>query len=155
MPVALSYEYDPCIIDKANELFAASQGKNYVKREFEDLDSIQKGFVGYKGRVQVNFGEPISDHFQNADDLATEIDRQIHCLYQLFPTNILAWQMQEKRDTAIVELLRQNWPDEDWVEAEQKFTAHLDSIPDQQRELVINIYARPVHNQLAYHQLKK
>ena len=151
MPVALSYEYDPCIVEKANELFAASQGKSYVKTEFEDLDSIQKGFVGYKGRVQVNFGEPITDAFQNAEELAVEIDRQIHCLYQLFPTNILAWQMQEERDTATVELLKQYWPNENWAEAQNKFNTHLELMPEEQRELVTNIYAAPVIKQLAYH----
>ena len=155
MPVALSYEYDPCIVEKANELYAASQGQTYVKTEFEDLDSIQKGFVGYKGRVQVNFGEPISQLSENADELALEIDRQIHCLYQLFPTNILAWQMQEERETATVELLKQYWPDENWAEAQDKFNAHLELMPEAQRELVINIYAAPVIKQLAYQPPKK
>lgn len=155
MPVALSYEYDPCIVEKANELYAASQGQTYVKTEFEDLDSIQKGFVGYKGRVQVNFGEPISQVSENADDLALEIDRQIHCLYQLFPTNILAWQMQEERETATIELLKQYWPDENWAEAQDKFNAHLELMPEAQRELVINIYAAPVIKQLAYQPPKK
>ena len=155
MPVALSYEYDPCIVEKANELYAASQGQTYVKTEFEDLDSIQKGFVGYKGRVQVNFGEPISQVSENADDLALEIDRQIHCLYQLFPTNILAWQMQGERETATIELLKQYWPDENWAEAQDKFNAHLELMPEAQRELVINIYAAPVIKQLAYQPPKK
>jgi hypothetical protein len=152
MPVSLSYEYDPCIADKSRELFAASQGQDYIKEEFEDLDSIQKGFVGYKGRVQVNFGDPIGDDFANADDLAAEINRQICCLYQLFPTNIIAWQMQAARDSNTVELLRQQWLDENWPEAEMKFKAHLDSVPSAQRELVLEAYARPVQNQLAYQQ---
>ncbi|MCS5588149.1 MAG: 1-acyl-sn-glycerol-3-phosphate acyltransferase [Porticoccaceae bacterium] len=152
MPVSLSYEYDPCIADKSRELFAASQGQDYIKEEFEDLDSIQKGFVGYKGRVQVNFGDPIGDDFANADDLAAEINRQICCLYQLFPTNIIAWQMQAERDSNTVELLRQQWLDENWPEAEIKFKAHLDSVPSAQRELVLEAYARPVQNQLAYQQ---
>jgi hypothetical protein len=152
MPVALSYEYDPCIVEKASELYAESQGQTYVKGEFEDLDSIQKGFVEYKGRVQVNFGQPITDELQNADELAAEIDRQICSLYQLFPTNIIAWEMQKKRDRAIVELLRQQWPDENWDEAEQKFYAHLDCVSDQHKPVVISIYARPVDNQLSYHE---
>jgi len=152
MPVSLSYEYDPCIADKARELFAASQGQDYIKEEFEDLDSIQKGFVGYKGRIQVNFGDPIGDDFANADELAAEINRQICCLYQLFPTNIIAWQMQAERDSNTVELLRQQWPDENWPVAEIKFKAHLDSVPSAQRELVLEAYARPVQNQLAYRQ---
>ena len=53
MPVALSYEYDPCIVEKANELYAASQGQTYVKTEFEDLDSIQKGLWATKGAFRL------------------------------------------------------------------------------------------------------
>jgi hypothetical protein len=152
MPVSLSYEYDPCIADKANELFAASQGQDYIKREFEDLDSIQKGFVGYKGRIQVNFGDPIDVDYANADDLAAEINRQICCLYRLFPTNIIAWQMQAERDANTLELLKQQWPDENWSEAQARFKDHLDSIPNNQRALAIKIYATPVDKQLVYQQ---
>jgi len=154
MPVSLSYEYDPCIVEKTRELFAAARGEDYIKSEFEDLDSIQKGFVDYKGRVQVNFGDPICAQCDNAEDLAAEINCQIRCLYQLFPTNIIAWQLQAERDGATVELLRQQWPDENWAEAETKFKAHLDAVPSAQRELAIQVYARPVVNQLAYQQDK-
>jgi hypothetical protein len=152
MPVSLSYEYDPCIIEKSRELYAAGQGESYIKSEFEDLDSIQKGFLGYKGRVQVNFGDPIGGNFDTAEDLAVEVDRQIHSLYQIFPTNIIAWQTQAERDESVVEQLKQQWPDEDWSIAEAKFQAHLQMVPAEQRLLVIDAYAKPVENQLDYHQ---
>jgi hypothetical protein len=150
MPVSLSYEYDPCIIEKTRELYAASRGEDYIKAEFEDLDSIQKGFVGYKGRVQVNFGDPIGEDFDTAEDLAAEVNRQIYGLYQLFPTNIIAWQMQAERDSDTVALLKQQWPDENWSEAQAKFKAHLNSVPSAQREFAIQAYAKPVQNQLDY-----
>ena len=148
MPVSLSYEYDPCIVEKTRELYAASRGEEYIKAKFEDLDSIQKGFVGYKGRVQVNFGDPIGEDFETAEDLSTEINRQIYGLYQLFPTNIIAWQMQAERDMDTVALLKRQWPDENWSEAQEKFKAHLDSIPSDQRDFAIQSYASPVQNQL-------
>ena len=150
MPVSLSYEYDPCIVEKTRELYAASRGEDYIKAEFEDLDSIQKGFLGYKGRVQVNFGDPISEDFDTAEDLAVEINRQIYGLYQLFPTNIIAWQMQTERDGDTVKLLKQQWPDENWSEAQAKFNAHLNSVPSAQRAFAIQAYAIPVQNQLDY-----
>ena len=152
MPVSLSYEYDPCIIEKSRELYAAGQGESYIKSEFEDLDSIQKGFLGYKGRVQVNFGDPIGGNFDTAEDLAVEVDRQIHSLYQIFPTNIIAWQTQAERDDSVVEQLKQQWPDEDWLAAEAKFQTHLQTVPAEQRLLVIDAYAKPVENQLDYQQ---
>lgn len=152
IPVALSYEYDPCIVEKAGELLAAAQGRDYIKSEYEDLDSIQKGFVGYKGRIQVNFGEPIDANFSDADDLAAQIDRQINGLYQLFPSHIIAWQMQGQRDGFEIEQLQQNWPEENWAEAEIQFNQYIDALPRELREIIIGIYSAPVVNHLKYNQ---
>ncbi|MGB2115683.1 MAG: 1-acyl-sn-glycerol-3-phosphate acyltransferase [Porticoccaceae bacterium] len=152
MPVSISYEYDPCIVEKTRELFAAKQGENYVKTEFEDLDSIQKGFLGYKGRVQVNFGGVMDAVFDTAEDLAVEVDRQIHSLYQIFPSNIVAWKMQQGDDADGLDQLKQQWPEEDWSQSEAKFKDHLNLVPIEQQSLVIDAYAAPVKNQLDYQQ---
>ena len=152
MPVSLSYEYDPCIVEKTKELYAAKRGEDYIKSEFEDLDSIQKGFLGYKGRVQVNFGDVVGNDFESAEDLAVEVNRQIYSLYQLFPTNIIAWQIQQGTNTEELDQLKQQWPEEDWSQAEAKFQQHLNSVPEEQQSLVIDAYAAPVKNQLDYQQ---
>jgi hypothetical protein len=149
IPVSISYEYDPCDADKARELYSAQQGTAYVKKEFEDLDTIQKGILGYKGRIHVNFGQPVGEGFENADALAAEVDRQIFSHYQLFPTNIIAWQMQGNSEG--IEALQQQWPDEDWLKAQTSFQSHIDQIPADHRQIVIDAYAAPVDNQIAYH----
>ena len=148
IPVSISYEYDPCDADKALELYSAQQGTAYVKKEFEDLDTIQKGILGYKGRIHVNFGQPVGEGFENADTLAAEVDRQILSHYQLFPTNIIAWQMQGNSEG--IEALQQQWPDEDWLKAQTSFQSHIDQIPADHRQIVIDAYAAPVDNQVAY-----
>ena len=149
IPVSISYEYDPCDADKAREIYSAQQGTAYVKKEFEDLDTIQKGILGYKGRIHVNFGQPVGEDFENADALAAEVDRQIFSHYQLFPTNIIAWQMQGNSEG--IEALQQQWPDEDWLKAQTSFQSHIDQIPADHRQIVIDAYAAPVDNQIAYH----
>ena len=149
IPVSISYEYDPCDADKAREIYSAQQGTAYVKKEFEDLDTIQKGILGYKGRIHVNFGQPVGEGFENADALAAEVDRQIFSHYQLFPTNIIAWQMQGNSEG--IEALQQQWPDEDWLKAQTSFQSHIDQIPADHRQIVIDAYAAPVDNQIAYH----
>ena len=151
IPVSIAYEYDPCAGDKARELYAAQQGLTYVKDEFEDLETILKGLVEYKGRIQVNFGEPIATDFDSADQLAAEIDRQIQANYQLFPSNILAWQMQGNKDSATLETLKRQWPDEDWSEAQLRLESQLATIPSIHRQIAIDAYAAPVKNQLAQH----
>lgn len=149
IPVSISYEYDPCAGDKARELHASEQGLTYIKDEFEDLDTILKGLVEYKGRIQVNFGTPITQNYATADQLAAEIDRQIQNNYQLFPSNIMAWQMQGDRDSATFARLKQQWPDEDWLESQIRFQSHLAAIPSIHRQIAIDAYAAPVNSQLA------
>ncbi len=46
VPVSISYEYDPCGFDKAQELHEKSTTGNYEKAEFEDIDSIKKRYCG-------------------------------------------------------------------------------------------------------------
>ncbi len=149
MPVSISYEYDPCAGDKARELYAAENGETYIKQEFEDLDTIVKGLLGYKGRVHVNFGNRVADGFDNADQLALEVDRQILSNYQLFPSNIIAWQMQGERDSQTLAELQAQWPDENWLDAEVRFQSHIATIASEHRQIAIDAYAAPVDNQLA------
>ena len=149
IPVAISYEYDPCAGDKARELHAAEQGLTYIKNEFEDLDTIVKGLVEYKGRMHVHFGEPVITEFDNADQLAAEIDRQILSHYRLFPSHIIAWQMQGNKDKTVLATLKQQWPNENWLEAETRFQSQVATIPSIHRQIAIDAYAAPVDNQLA------
>jgi thioesterase domain-containing protein len=95
----------------------------------------------------VCFGKPVGDRFETADDLAAEIDRQIYSHYRLFPTNIIAWQMQGNTDG--LEALKRRWPDEDWSQAHSSFQSHIGKIPANHRQIVIEAYAAPVDNQLA------
>ena len=151
IPVAISYEYDPCDADKACELYAQQEGISYTKDRFEDLDSIQKGFVDYKGRIQITFGEPVSDKYENADLLAAEIDRQIHLYYQLFPTNIIAWKMHcSTVDKKTLDKLKSQWPDEDWTLAEDRFNSRINAMPLHYQAIAIAAYAAPVNSQLQY-----
>ena len=151
IPVAILYEYDPCDADKACELYAQQEGISYTKDPFEDLDSIQKGFVDYKGRIQITFGEPVSDKYENADLLAAEIDRQIHLYYQLFPTNIIAWKMHcSTVDKKTLDKLKSQWPDEDWTLAEDRFNSRINAMPLHYQAIAIAAYAAPVNSQLQY-----
>jgi hypothetical protein len=148
IPVSISYEYDPCDADKAMQLHAAQQGIEYIKTEFEDLDTIQKGLLGYKGRVHVSFGDPVGDKFECATTLAEEVDRQILRGYRLFPTNIMAWEMMGNSQG--LDALKAQWPKEDWSQAEIAFQARLDLIPAAHLPIVLATYAAPVGSQLAH-----
>ena len=74
IPVSIAYEYDPCIKEKVSEIYAKQNGQEYIKSTSEDLDSIVKGFLDFKGRVNVTFGNVISEGIDTADCLAKAID---------------------------------------------------------------------------------
>lgn len=57
VPVSIAYEFDPCDKAKACELAALASSGEYVKAKFEDMTSIVKGILGYKGKVHITFGE--------------------------------------------------------------------------------------------------
>ena len=147
VPVAIAYEYDPCAFDKAKQLKARQSGDTYIKSDYEDLESIKKGFIGYKGRVHVSFGEAIDIEVATPEELSNEIDRQIFSLFQLFPSHIIAWQLlNPDRDDKSLQNL---WPKEDWTAARRKFTQHIAELPVEYRDIVLESYAAPVVDQLA------
>ncbi|NCC65572.1 MAG: glycerol acyltransferase, partial [Spirochaetia bacterium] len=91
VPVAVSYEYDPCDLIKSGEEVAKLQKGEQTKKRYEDLISISHGLRGYKGNIHISFGTPISGEFENSDQVAAEIDRQIHSSYKLWPSNLFAY----------------------------------------------------------------
>ncbi|MGD8170648.1 1-acyl-sn-glycerol-3-phosphate acyltransferase [Vibrio sp. TRT 21S02] len=130
VPVAISYENDPCDTAKAIELYEKATNGSYEKGEFEDIESIIQGIVGEKGRVHVAFGDVIDNAYETPEALAEEIDRQIHLNYKLFPINHLA-------------------AGEDGVEEDvvSQFNAKLAELPQGAHQYLIDSYANPVKNQ--------
>jgi len=129
VPVAVSYELDPCDQQKARELYELSESGEYNKSQFEDIESIVSGIVGQKGHVHVAFGQPLSGHFENADQVAEEVDKQIYQNYFLHPSNLIAAQQ-----------------DVDNLSAQDiaAFKARIQAIPPELQETVLKMYANPV-----------
>ena len=90
VPVSISYEYDPCDALKAAELQSLDSEGSYQKTQFEDIDSIVRGIVGFKGDVHVAFGEPLTADYEDAEALTAAIDRAVIGNYHLHPSNLLA-----------------------------------------------------------------
>ncbi|HCH0719027.1 TPA: 1-acyl-sn-glycerol-3-phosphate acyltransferase [Vibrio parahaemolyticus] len=133
VPVSIAYENDPCDIAKAKELFEKAENGRYEKGEFEDIESIIQGIVGYKGRVHVAFGDVIEQEFETPESLANEIDRQIHENYKLYPINLLA---AGREDSSIItEAVKRQLADK------------LQQLPEGARPYLVASYANPVNNQ--------
>ncbi len=93
VPVAISYEVDPCDAAKATELHAIATAGKFVKDENTDVKSILLGMVGKKGAVHLTFGVPVNvPEGATAEAAAALIDAQILRNYKLTLVNYLALQ---------------------------------------------------------------
>lgn len=90
VPVSVSYELDPCDRRKAHERHLVERDGRYVKQPGEDLASIVDGIIGYKGRVHVQVGPPLSDRYADPDAMALALDRIIVAGVRVYPTHVEA-----------------------------------------------------------------
>jgi len=103
VPMAVSYEYDPCDMLKANELIHLKALGSYEKKSGEDFYSMITGLTGHKGRVNIAMGSPMNVAIesirgvQNKNEkyrlLTQAIDAEMHRIYKLWPTNYIAYDM--------------------------------------------------------------
>lgn len=90
VPVAISYELDPCDLRKAEELWQTAAKGSFSKAQGADLASIVEGVRGYKGRVHLSFSQPICGDFESAEALARAMDEAIVGGLQVYPPNLCA-----------------------------------------------------------------
>lgn len=93
VPVSISYEWDPCDIDKAKERDALEKFGRYEKSQDEDFRSIVKGLQGKKGKVSLHFSKPLDLGSNSPEQWSDEIDLEIHRHYRLYENNYLANQI--------------------------------------------------------------
>jgi hypothetical protein len=145
VPVAISYEWDPCDKAKANELYAQSQQGRYEKGEHEDVSSIAAGIAGEKGAVHLAFGECLKGEFDDADEVAAEIDRQIWSNYVLHPSNFLAFELlNESAPELPVGANQKRFNGRNYPAQLQQLKQRLESVPDEQKEIFLKGYANPI-----------
>ena len=159
-PVCVSYEWEPCDIQKVKELYISSK-ENYIKSEDEDLNSILGGVTGQKGRVHYSIGKPVNEKLENFKtdipnnehllQLSELIDVEIFENYRLWPNNFLAWDRlnntekfksrysadtERAFDKRIAELLEKTKP--------------LGGNDDEFIKLFLSLYAQPLQNKLTH-----
>lgn len=148
IPVSISYEYDPCDLAKARELYIRATTGSYTKAPGEDDASIALGITGYKGRVHIHFATPLSAPPEDAKQLATEVDRQILGNYRLFPVHYLAYAMWSERDPQLqVPSAAELFPAAEVSRAESEWQKRLAACPAEQQPYLVLQYANPVRNQ--------
>lgn len=151
-PVSISYEYDPCDLAKARELYTRASTGSYSKQPGEDDNSIALGITGYKGRVHLHFSDPISADFEDAKQLASIIDQHILKGYRLFPVHYLAYAQWAERDPELqVPGVESLFDSSEVAKAREQWQQRLEQCPREQQPYLIQQYAMPVRNQYRVH----
>lgn len=103
VPLALSYEYDPCDYLKAKEFQQKRDNPNHVKSKADDIENMITGISGHKGRVVFSFGNPLNNNSSDFSDITNNsellssignyIDKEIFMNYHFYPINFIAYDM--------------------------------------------------------------
>ena len=150
VPVSIAYEWDPCDQMKARELEQRERTGGYSKQPGEDDSSIAKGLTGYKGRVHIAFGTPLTEDYTDARAVASETDRQILGLYRLYPSNYLAMeQLPDAPAEVDISGWREQFEPAMLAEEQQRFDQRLAACPQEQRLWWLRQYANPVISSLS------
>ncbi|PKL11424.1 MAG: glycerol acyltransferase, partial [Spirochaetae bacterium HGW-Spirochaetae-8] len=139
VPIAISYQYDPNDINKGREEVSKKLHGTYTKKRYEDLVNMLRGLRRFKGDVHLHFGKPLTGDYENADEVAMEVDRQIHIGYKLWDTNYLAYDLLQgpTRFTQKYESLNT-----------KKFLDRYKGLSEDLRRIILRSYANPVVMQL-------
>lgn len=157
VPLSISYEYDPCDYLKAQEFQQKRDDATFRKSRQDDLQNMQTGIFGRKGRVYyqtapcINTWLPEVAHLPKGEffaEVARRMDRAIHAAYRLYPGNYVA-----------ADLLRgtQEFAAHYTADDAAAFSRYVDErvalvqlpCPDTAflRERILTMYANPVFNQ--------
>lgn len=103
VPVAISYEFDPCDFLKAKEFQMKRDDPEFVKSQRDDLLSMETGILNNKGRVHFTITSPINVQLAKLDPemeknelvnaIASVIDTEIYKNYRFYPCNYVAFDM--------------------------------------------------------------
>ena len=160
IPVSVSYEWEPCDMLKAMELYISTHhAGTYVKKDGEDLNSILTGILQPKGKVHFTICKPVekeelipfaslsSNEFNR--QVASLIDQRICSGYNLTSNNYIAHDLLEGNDVYAA------YYTEEQKIAFLKHITHLDAYSDtcdveELKKILLAIYANPVDSKKQY-----
>ena len=163
VPVAISYEYEPCDLGKAEETYCLNNDLPYYKTPEQNINNLLSGMKDYKGCIHISFCEPLNNLFESIPEvndpntdlltlIAEIIDKEIHSNYKLWPTNFIA-----------TDILNNSSEFSEKYSNEQKhfFTQHIDKMLEKTKynkigvkDVLLKIYSNPVMNSIDINQKK-
>lgn len=158
VPVAISYEHDPCDLLKTQEFLNKRANPDFKKTFEEDVQHMLLGLKGYKGAVHFHFSTPLDAELDAFDAipsskkqlelLAEMVDERIHQHYKLRPINYVAQDLLSQADT-----YKNYYSAEDYTRFAAFFEDRFKLLTNDEeglgREYLLKMYANPLVNQLA------
>ena len=160
VPLAISYEFDPCDFLKAQEFQLRRDVEEWKKGPMDDVISMQTGIMGFKGHIHYHCAPCIDEWLEQLPDdmpkadfynaVAEHIDNEIWRGYRLYPSNYVALDLLEGTKAHA-----DRYTDEDRQHFEAYMQGQMAKIqlpnPDTDflRERILTMYANPVRNQLS------
>lgn len=158
VPLAISYEYDPCDFLKAQEFQLKRDIADWKKGPMDDVVSMQTGIMGYKGHIHYEAAPCIDAWLDTLDPdmpkadffkaVATHIDEEVFRRYRLYPSNYVALDELEGTTAHADRYTAEQKAQFDGYIAQQMSKIQL---PDKDeaflRERLLTMYANPARNQ--------
>ena len=155
VPMSISYEIEPCGNEKVAELLKRQADPDFRKTEKDDLLSMVSGLKNQKGRVHIQFGNPINrsalkslSKEGNINDrlkrLADYIDYQVYTNYKLSPNNFIAYDLYYNCNSYI-----DNYTVEEqrsFIELTHQRLKLVDEDREEAMQLWLKMYATPVYS---------
>jgi hypothetical protein len=160
VPIAFSYEIDPCDYLKAREYQQKRDNPAFEKDKRDDLFNMETGILANKGRVHITIGKSINDTIaaipRDMDKvglyaaIADAIDREIYLRYRFYANNYVAYDLITETDRfATLYSPQEKQQFEDYLRTQ------IDriSLPEKDepflRHKILEMYSNPLKNHLA------
>lgn len=158
VPLAISYEYDPCDFLKAQEFQLKRDIADWKKGPMDDVVSMQTGIMGYKGHIHYDAAPCIDAWLDTLDAdmpkadffkaVATHIDEEVFRRYRLYPSNYVALDELEGTTAHADRYTAEQKAQFDGYIAQQMAKIQLPNKDEAfLRERLLTMYANPVRNQ--------
>lgn len=154
VPMAISYEIEPCAISKVKELLTKKHNPDFKKSQKDDLNAMANGVMQAKGRVHFAFGNPVNIKIEELTAnksknevikaIAEFIDRRIYFNYKLWPNNYIAYDFIKQTDKHADKYTEEE--KDAFKTTMDKELATLNFTYEEASEQYLKMYANPVIN---------
>lgn len=160
VPLAISYEFDPCDYLKAQEMQMKRDIPGFKKSAEDDVHSMQTGILGYKGYIHYHCAPCIDSFLDTLDknmpkaeiyaSVARHIDKEIFLNYRMYPNNYIAADLLAGSTE-----MNNHYTEKDQAIFEKYLSEQLNKIVVPNRdeaylcERILEMYANPLKNHLS------